>query len=186
MTLIDKNDYHTFQPLLYQVATDELARATVGFPARDMLHHHPTMLFHQTAVTGVDLEKKVVTLQDMSPVSYDYLVVGLGAHANFFGLPGAAEHAFPLYTMEDSVRLKDHILRLLEATDKDPSLVDDGALTFVVIGGGPTGVELSGALAELLHIELKEDYPNLPVERARVMLAQPWLVAAGDVQAEAA
>jgi NADH dehydrogenase len=170
VTLIDKNDYHTFQPLLYQVATDELERGTVGFPARDMLHHHPTMLFHQTAVTGVDLEKKVVTLQNMSPVSYDYLVVGLGAHANFFGLPGAEEHAFPLYTMEDSVRLKDHILKLLEATDKDPSLVDDGALTFVVIGGGPTGVELSGALAELLHIELIEDYPNLPVERARVML----------------
>ena len=65
VTLIDKNDYHTFQPLLYQVATDELERGTVGFPARDMLHHHPTMLFHQTAVTGVDVEKKVVTLQNM-------------------------------------------------------------------------------------------------------------------------
>jgi NADH dehydrogenase len=170
VTLIDQNDYHTFQPLLYQVATDELERGTVGFPARDMLHHHPTMLFHQTTVTGVNLQKKVVTLQTMAPVSYNYLVVGLGAHANFFDLPGAAEHAFPLYTMEDSIRLKEHVLRLFEAVDKDPSLVDDGALTFVVIGGGPTGVELSGAIAELLHVELKEDYPNLPLEKAQVIL----------------
>src|SRR5262249_36861802 len=100
VTLIDKNDYHTFQPLLYQVATDELARTTVGFPARDMLHHHPTMVFHQTEVAGIDLEKKEVAVNGMGPVPYDYLVVGLGAHANFFGLPGAAEHAFPLYTME--------------------------------------------------------------------------------------
>jgi NADH dehydrogenase len=170
VTLIDQNDYHTFQPLLYQVATDELDRATVGFPARDMLHHHPTMLFHQTTVTGVELETKQVALKEIAPVTYDYLVVGLGAHANFFGLPGAAEHAFPLYTMEDSVRLKDHVLRLFEAVDKDPSLVDDGALTFVVIGGGPTGVELSGAIAELLRTELKEDYPNLPLEKAQVIL----------------
>jgi NADH dehydrogenase len=170
VTLIDKNDYHTFQPLLYQVATDELARTTVGFPVRDMLHHHPTMVFHQTSVTGVDLANKQVALKDMAPVSYDYLIVGLGAQANFFGLPGAAEHGFPLYTMEDADRLKNHVLRLLEAVDKDPSLVDDGALTFVVIGGGPTGVELSGAMAELLLLELKEDYPNLPVERAQIIL----------------
>jgi NADH dehydrogenase len=106
----------------------------------------------------------------MQPVSYDYLVIALGAVANFFGTKGAAEHAFPLYNMHDALRLREHVLGRLEATDKDPTLVDDGALIFCVVGGGATGVEISGALSELLEDELREDYPNLPVEQAEVHL----------------
>ena len=116
----------------------------------------------------------------MEPITYDYLVVGLGAVVNFFGTKGAQEHAFPLYTLRDALRLKDHILKTLEATDKNPALIDDGALTFCVVGGGPTGVETAGALAELLHAVAEKDYPNLPIkDKAQVILFEmgPHLLA---------
>ena len=114
--------------------------------------------------------KKLVVTDGAGPIQYDYLVLALGAVVNFFHTPGADQYAFPLYTMEDAIRLKEHILKTFEAVDKNPALMDDGALTFCVVGGGPTGVELTGALVELLHTELKKDYPNLPVEKAQVLL----------------
>jgi NADH dehydrogenase len=172
VTMIDKNDYHTFQPLLYQVATSELARTEVGFPVREMLHERSDWVFHRAAVTEIDLANKKVVADGLEPISYDYLVLALGAVVNFFGTKGAAEHAFPLYTMSDAVKLKTHILERFEAVDKNPALVDEGALTFAIVGGGPTGVETAGALAELIHLELKNDYPNLPVEKAEVHLYQ--------------
>jgi NADH dehydrogenase len=170
ITLIDSHDYHTFQPLLYQVATAELAPTEVAFPVRDLLHGHANVTFHQARVQGIDLARKQVTAEGLAPLEYDFLVLGLGAVVNFFNTPGADEHALPLYTMDDAVRLKDHILKTFEAVDKNPALIDDGALTFCIVGGGPTGVELAGALAELLHSDLKEDYPTLTVDRARLVL----------------
>jgi NADH dehydrogenase len=170
LSLIDRNSYQTFQPLLYQVATDELSADEVGFPVREMLHSHPAWAFHRTAVTGIDLGRRLIAVEGMEALAYDYLVIALGAVVNFFGVPGAAEHAFPLYTMRDAVHLKAHVLRCFEVVDKNPALVDDGALTTCVVGGGPTGVEVAGALAELIHNEMKDDYPNLPVERAQVHL----------------
>src|SRR5262245_52758872 len=170
VTLIDKNGYQTFQPLLYQVATDELSIDEVGFPLRNLLHRHPRWAFHRAAVTAIDLEKKSVTVEGMAPLTYDYLVIALGAVVNFFGIKGAAEHAFPLYTMRDAMRLKVHVLKAFEAADKDPSRVDDGALSVCVVGGGATGVEVAGALAELIRYELKDDYPGLPMEKAEIVL----------------
>ena len=170
VTLIDKNDYHTFLPLLYQVATDELAPTVVGFPLPEMLDELSDGEFQKANVTGIDLANKKVTTEGSEPTSYDYLVVGLGAVVNYFGTKGAAENAFHLYNMHDAVRLKEHVLERLEAADKDPAQADDGALTFCVVGGGATGVEIAGALSELLHEELKEDYPNLPIEQAEVHL----------------
>ncbi len=166
ITIIDKHDYHTFQPLLYQVATDELGPTEVGFPVRELLHGHKNITFHQTTVQSIDLARKQVTVEGAAPIQYDYLVLALGAMVNFFHTPGADQHAFPLYTMEDAIRLKEHILKTFEAADKNPALMDDGALNFCVVGGGPTGVELAGALSELLSTELKADYPNLPVEQS--------------------
>jgi NADH dehydrogenase len=170
ITLLDKNDYHTFQPLLYQVATDELAPTEVGFPLRELLHRHPNVVFHQAPGQSIDLAGRQVRAEGLSPLNYDYLVVALGAVVNYFDTPGAQEHAFPLYTMDDALRLKAQILGTLEAVDKRPTLVDEGALNFCIVGGGPTGVELAGALAELIRSELKQDYPNLPIDRARVLL----------------
>lgn len=170
ITLIDKHDYHTFQPLLYQVATDELAPGEVGFPIRELLHKHQNTTFHQGVVTSIDPAGRQVTMDGGAPLKYDHLVLALGAVVNFFQTPGADQYAFPLYTMDDAIRLKDHVLKTFEAVDKNPALIDDGALNFCVVGGGPTGVEVSGALAELLHTEIQQDYPNLPIDTAQVIL----------------
>ncbi len=97
----------------------------------------------------------------MAPLAYDYLVLGLGARVNFFGVEGAEEHAFPMYTLADAVRLREHILTRWEAADRDPALVDDGAVTVVVVGGGPTGIESAGALAELYRSNFAQDYPRI-------------------------
>jgi NADH dehydrogenase len=170
ITIIDKHDYHTFQPLLYQVATHELGPTEVGFPIRELLHGRQNITFHQSTVQSIDLQRKQVIVEGSNPIQYDYLVLALGGMVNFFHTPGADQYALPLYTMNDAIRLKEHILKLFEAVDKNPALVDDGALNFCVVGGGPTGVELAGALVELLYAEMKADYPNLPVDNAQVLL----------------
>jgi len=111
-------------------------------------------------------------MQDLAPLTYDHLVLALGAQVTFFGVKGAEDHAFPLYTLPDALRLKDHILQTWEAADKDPSLVADGALNIVVVGGGPTGVESAGALIELYRANFVRDYPNLPAKDARIVLVE--------------
>src|SRR6185369_5401484 len=116
------------------------------------------------------LAAREVRLAEMAPLTYDYLVIGLGAVVNFFGTDGAAEHAFPMYTLADAVRLREHVLERWEAADRDPSLVEDGALNVVVVGGGPTGVESAGAIAELYRGDFEKDYPSVSQERARVVL----------------
>jgi len=172
VVLVDKHDYHTFQPLLYQVATDLLETSAVGHPLRDLFHDQPNAAVHEATVTGVDLDARTVTFAEMPPLAYDYLVLALGAEVNYFGVSGAAEHAFPLYTLADAARLKDHILERWEAADRDPSLVEDGALSVVVVGGGPTGIESVGAMAELYRGDFTKDYPQLPQDEARLMLVE--------------
>jgi NADH dehydrogenase len=171
ITIVDQNDYHTFQPLLYQLATNEMGTTQVGFPIRELMHRQDNAVFHQVKVTGIDLKNKQVQVTGMEPIAYDYLVVGLGAVVNFFGTKGAEENAFPLYTLRDAVQLKNHILKTLEATDKNPALIDDGTLTFCIVGGGSTGVETAGAMAELMHAVAEKDYPNLPIkDKAQIIL----------------
>jgi NADH:ubiquinone reductase (H+-translocating) len=172
VVLIDHHDYHTFQPLLYQLATGLLETTGVGHSLRDLVHGQDNAAVHKTAVTAVDLEAKSVSLEEMAPLSYDYLVLALGAQVNFFGTAGAAEHAFPMYTLPDAVRLKEHVLGRWEAADKDPTLIDDGALNVVVVGGGPTGVETAGAMAELYRGDFTRDYPNVSQEDARIVLVE--------------
>ena len=173
IVVIDKHDYHTFQPLLYQVATDLLETSAVGHALRDLFNEQANARVHQTTVTGIDLDKREVQLADMAlPLTYDYLVLGLGAEVNFFGVEGAAEHAFPLYTLPDAVRLKEHILERWESADKDETLVEDGAVNVVVVGGGPTGVESAGAVAELYRSLFVKDYPDIPQEKARIVLVE--------------
>jgi NADH dehydrogenase len=172
VVLVDRHDYHTFQPLLYQLATGLLDRTAVGHSLRDLLEGHGNATIHKASVTAVDLDGRTVSFDDMAPISYDYLVFGLGAQVNFFGTEGAAEHAFPMYTLPHAVRLKDHLLERWEAADKDPSLVADGALNVVVVGGGPTGVETAGAIAELYRGDLAKDYRNVAEDDARITLVE--------------
>src|SRR4029450_12590075 len=114
---------------------------------RDLFHDQPNARVHQATATVIDPEAKRVEFDEMAPIDYDYLVLALGARVNFFGVQGAPEHAFPLYTLADAVRLKEHILERWEAADRDPSLVEDGALNVVVVGGGPTRVQSAGAIS---------------------------------------
>ena len=172
VVLVDKNDYHTFQPLLYQVATGLLEQPAVGHPIRDLFQDQDNARLHKDRVTAIDLDAREVQFAELEPLGYDYLVLGLGAEVNFFGVEGAAEHAFPLYTLPDAVRLKDHVLNLWEAADKDRKLIDDGALNIVVVGGGPTGVETAGAFAELYTGSFRKDYPDIPADAARILLVE--------------
>jgi NADH:ubiquinone reductase (H+-translocating) len=172
VVVVDKHDYHTFQPLLYQLATGLLETSAVGHSLRDLVKDQDNATIHVAPITEIDLEAKEVSFDGLAPISYDYLVLALGAQVNFFGTDGAAEHAFPMYTLPDAVKLKDHVLERWEAADKDSELVDDGALTAVVVGGGPTGVETAGALAELYRAIFDKDYPQLPQEKARIVLVE--------------
>jgi len=172
VVVVDKHDYHTFQPLLYQVATGLLEQPAVGHPIRDLFHKQDNVRVHQDEVTAIDLDARRVEFAELDPLAYDYLVLGLGAEVNFFGVEGAAEHAFPLYTLPDAVRLKDHVLETWEKADRRRELVDDGALNVVVVGGGPTGVETAGALAELYNGVFTKDYPDVPEGAATITLVE--------------
>jgi NADH dehydrogenase len=172
VTIVDSNDYHTFQPMLYQVATGLVDNAVVAHPLRDLFHKEQNVRVRQATVESIDRDARQVTFTDMGPIQYDYLVVALGARVNFFGVEGAAEHALPLYSLLDAIRMKEHVLRRFEEADRDPSLVEDGALNIVVVGGGATGVESAGALAELYHSDFSKDYPDLDLEDATITVVE--------------
>jgi len=172
VVLVDRHDYHTFQPLLYQLATGLLDTTAVGHSLRDLLSRHDNTTIHQARVSSIDLGQRTVEFDEIEPISYDYLVFGLGAEVNFFGTAGAPDHGFPMYTLPHAVKLKDHLLERWEAADRDPSLIEDGALNVVVVGGGPTGVETAGAMAELYRGDFAKDYPGVERDDAKVILVE--------------
>ena len=144
VTLIDRHNFQTFQPLLYQVATAGLNVADVAFPIRGVTRRYENCSFRRGDVASIDHDRRVVRLPDGDTVAYDYLIVGAGARAAYFGVPGAEEHSFALYSLADATRLRNHILRCIELADSHPDLIERGLLTFVVVGAGPTGVEMAG------------------------------------------
>lgn len=172
VTLVDQHNFHTFQPLLYQVATAGLSPTDVAHVVRGLFQRQPNVRFRQGRVTGVDWQQRTVAVDGQAALPFDHLVLAAGASVTWFGTPGAAEHAFPLYTLEDATALRNHVLERFEAADRDATEVDRGGLTFVVVGGGPTGVETAGALAELFAMVFRKDYPGLDVSRARVVLVE--------------
>src|SRR5258706_9050936 len=133
VTLIDRHNYHTFQPLLYQVATSLLNAEDVGAPVRSLFRHQDNVTYRMATVTGVDMPGHTIQLKDGPQISYDYLVLAGGTMVNYFNTPGAAEHAFPLYTLMHAVKLRHRILERFEATDRDPALIEEGALNFVIV-----------------------------------------------------
>lgn len=184
VTIIDRQNYTTFQPLLYQVATSGLNAADVAYPVRGLFHRQRNVTYRRGTVTGVDWGRRELQVRDgdagSGSVPFHHLVIAAGAVATWFGVDGAVEHSFPLYTLDDSVVLRNHVVERFEAADANPALIDRGALTFVIVGGGPTGVETAGALAELFAVVFRRDYPHLDITRARVILVEAQDVLLGN------
>jgi NADH dehydrogenase len=169
VTLIDQHDYHQFQPLLYQVATCQLGSSDIAANLRKVFRKNENVAVRMDEVTAADPSTRQVTLASGQTMQADFLVLAAGSQPNFFHTPGA-EHAFPLYSVDDAQKLRSRILGLFEAADRDPELVDRGALTFVIVGAGATGTETAGALSEMIRDVMPHEYQDLAVRRARVVL----------------
>jgi NADH:ubiquinone reductase (H+-translocating) len=180
VTLIDQHNFHTFSPLLYQVATAGLAPDDIAPSVRGVVRKDPNVRFHMERVFGVDFNAHQVLVVDGEPITYDYLVLAAGAVSSDFNVPGVNEHALPLKSLEDATVVRGRVLQRFEAADRNPALVDDGELRFVVAGGGPTGVELSGALTELFTKVLAKDFDRAHLGRGEVVCieAGPSLLSA--------
>jgi NADH dehydrogenase len=170
--LVDRNNYHTFLPLLYQVAAAELEATQIGYPVRSVLRKFRNTRFLMAEVVGLDSEQRIVET-NLFPVLYDYLILAAGSMPHYFGVEGAQEHAFPLYSLAHGVALRTQILRCFERASHEPNEEKRRQmLTFAVVGGGPTGVEFVGALAELIRGPLAKDYPNLDLQEFRIVLLE--------------
>jgi NADH dehydrogenase len=172
VVLVDAHNFHTFQPLLYQVATAGLDVDDIAYAVRGIFRKQRNVTVRMARVTGVDAEARLVHTDAGGPIEYDTLVMAVGAVTTSFGVPGVDEHAFPLKSAADAVALRQHVIGRFEAASTDPSLVARGALDVVVCGGGPTGVEMAGGLMELFTKVLAKDFPQLDVRRARVVLVE--------------
>jgi NADH:quinone reductase (non-electrogenic) len=184
VTLIDKHNYSQFMPLLYQVATSQLTASDVAMDIRSEFRKHPNVDVKMGEVVAADLDERSVTLDGGQRYPGDFLVLAGGSRANFFGIPGA-EHTFPLYSLDDAERLRSRILAVFEDADRDPMLLDRGALNFVIVGAGATGTEISGALAELIRDVMPSEYRDLQVSRARIVLIDHGRFVLGSFSAKA-
>jgi NADH:ubiquinone reductase (H+-translocating) len=169
VTLVDKNNFHTFLPLLYQVATAGLEPADVAYPIRTIFGNVPNVDYRHGSVREVRHAENQVVLEDGSVLHYDHLVIATGATASYFGIPGASQFAMPLYTLADARGLRNRLLLSLEEAEVQSSTTPV-SMNFVVVGGGPTGVETAGALSELMHLAIKRDGLRLDPENLHVIL----------------
>ncbi len=185
ITIVDRHNYHLFTPLLYQAATCGIVPSDAVFPVREWTGRHGVS-FRQATVTGIDLDRKIVHL-DSGGLAYDVLVVALGSTTNFFGNQSASTHALPLKTMEDGVAIRGHIIDTLEQASATIDLsARRDLLTYVVVGGGATGVETAGAIAGLMSQLVPAEYPNLRREDGRVVLLEAGSKLLGHMSAEMA
>lgn len=172
IVLLDRHNYHLFQPLLYQVATAGLEPEEIARPVRAILRRQTNLDFRMVEVTGLDAQGKRL-MSDSGPVAYDYLILAVGGQTNFFGLESIPRHGFGLKDIPEAIRIRNHVLRSFERAMLEPDPERRRAqLTFVVVGGGPTGVEMAGALSELIRLVLVKDYPRLNVKDVRVLLLE--------------
>lgn len=193
VTLIDRNNHHLFQPLLYQVATAGLSAADIAYPIRSVLTNQTNAETVMAEVTGVDTKQKLVWMKDLS-LRYDYLILATGATDNYFGHDEWAEYALGLKSIAQATEIRRHILLAFEAAEletefQSPTNQEDlekdvarrkAYLTFVLVGGGPTGVEMAGAIAELSKVALARDFRHIDPTSTRIILvdAGPRILAA--------
>ena len=171
ITLLDKNNYQQFHPLLYQVAASILSPDNAAFALRDILRNHDNVDIQMDEVTSIDLEQRTVHTAGNS-FSGDFLVLATGSRVNFFGVPGADKFALPLYSLTDAEKLRSAILKSFEAADRSPGKATAGALNFVVVGGGPTGVEMAGTLSDMLTSVLQKEFRHVDPTHAQVSLIE--------------
>jgi NADH:ubiquinone reductase (H+-translocating) len=171
--LLDRSGFHLFTPLLYQVATALLNPSDIAYPLRRVFRRSRNVRVHQASVAAVDTQTRSVKLSTGQEVKYDYLVLSTGSTDNYFGNHAVASSAIGLKTLEQAAGLRNHVLACLERADDelDP-IARQAMLTFVVGGGGPTGVEYSGALGELIHLVAGRDYPTVLRSDVRIILVE--------------
>ncbi len=172
VTLVDKRNFHLFQPLLYQVATGTLSPADISSPLRSILSHSKNTSVLMEEVADIDADRQVVTLREQE-LPYDTLIVATGVSHHYFGNEHWKDDAPGLKTVEDALEMRRRIFLAFEAAEKEPEPEKRKAwLTFVVVGGGPTGVELAGAIAELAYKTLKEDFRSIDTTEAQILLIE--------------
>src|SRR3954453_13456807 len=170
VTLLDRNNYHQFQPLLYQLATAQLAADDVATPLRTLFRKQQDVSVKEAEVAEVDVATRTVRTSDGGAFTGDYLVLAMGSQPNFYRTPRPSEHSLPLYSLLDAERLRSRILEVFDAADRDRRLINQGALTFVIVGGGATGVEIAGALADFINHVLPVEYRDLAAQETRIHL----------------
>src|SRR5262245_1327545 len=170
VTLLDRNNYHQFKPMLYQVATSQLAPADVAYSLRKVFLRAENVDLKLTEAVSIDPTARAVATKTGEVYQGDFLVLAAGSEPNFFKTPGAEQHTFPLYSLDDAERLRSRILQVFEDADRDKSLLEHGALNFVIVGAGPTGVETAGALADLIRETMAAEYKDLATDSAHIHL----------------
>lgn len=173
VTLVDRENHHLFQPLLYQVATAGLAPAEIAQPVRSIFSDHPRVTVLMDTANRIDLPGRRVTLRKNGEIAYDYLVLALGGITSYFGHPEWEEHAPGLKSLDDAIRIRHDVLLAFERAENetDPA-IRARLMTVIVVGGGPTGVELAGAFAELTRNVLRRDFRHIDPTQARVILLE--------------
>lgn len=173
ITLIDRRNHHLFQPLLYQVATADLSPSNIAVPIRPLFRNRRNVRVVLAEVKSVHASERRIRLADGSDLHYDYLVLATGAKTSYFGHDEWASDAPGLKSLEDAIEIRKRVLSVFEKAEQcDDPQEQEALLTFVVIGGGPTGVEMAGAIAEMAHITLKREFRRIVPSEARIILAE--------------
>jgi NADH dehydrogenase len=172
ITLIDRQNYHLFQPLLYQVAIAGLLPSQIAYPLRTIFRRQKNITFQLGEVMEINLEARYVKMNG-SVIAYDYLVIAVGAETNFFGMDSIQQDGFQVKDIQNAVSTRNHLLKMFEQASREADAAKRRAmLTFVVVGGGPTGVETAGALAELINHVMIKDFSDMNLDEARVILLE--------------
>ncbi len=172
ITLLDRHNYHLFQPLMYQVAIAGLLPSQIAYPLRTIFRKQKNLTFQMGEVHAIDLDTRYVKTNG-SVIAYDYLILAVGGQTNFFGLKNVEKNAFELKNIETAVATRNHLLKMFEKASHEADAEKRRALlTFAVVGGGPTGVETAGALAELIQHVMTKDYPHMNLNDVRVLLIE--------------